>query len=436
MPKSPRSADGSFGATARARGYEERMADLAHENVRRRTTLFGRLAGVLLVGSGAVSLATIPLPTAHSYARAGLIVVAIVAMAIGGMAWIAPWHRWPTRASLVLVPIALLLIAAGNFFSEDADPRSYGLCFVVTFVWLGVAHPPRTSLWISPIAAAAYVIPMLLSGTPASQAFSSAAFAIPICVLVGESLAWGYRHLARTESALERERLDTERLRALGELRTTFMTMISHELRTPVTICRGHLDVLGAEPSHGEVRETVAVVVDELARMGRIIDDINTLVRAEDPGFLRREPVPLDRFIREVAAKAAPLMNGRLRVVDPLAAPPIQADPQRLTQALLNLLQNAAVHTNHDSRIDLRVESLSGGWRFEVEDRGGGVPTELEPILFEPFTRADPKADGMGLGLAIVRTIAEAHGGSVGVINEQGVGATFWLNIPTGLVDA
>jgi signal transduction histidine kinase len=412
------------------------MADLAHENVRRRSTLFGRLAGVLLIGSGAVSLVTIPLPSARPYARAGLFVVAAVAIVVGGLAWVAPWHRWPSGANLVLVPIALFLIAAGNFFSEDADPRAYGLFFVVTFVWLGVAHPPWTSSWISPIAATAYVVPILLNGTPPSQAFSSAALAIPVCVLVGESLAWGNRHLVRTESALDRERRDAERLRALGEFRTTFMTMISHELRTPVTICRGHLDVLGTEPTQGEVHETVAVVVDELERMGRIIDDINTLVRAEDPGFLRPTPVPLDRFVHDVAAKAAPLMGGRLRTVDPLVTTPILADPQRLTQALLNLLQNAAIHTNHDSPIELRVKRVSGGWRFEVEDQGGGISPDLVPVLFEPFRQGDPSAAGMGLGLAIVRSIAEAHGGSVGVINARGVGATFWVSIPTRTVSA
>jgi signal transduction histidine kinase len=413
-------------------GYEERMTDLAHENGRSRARLFGRLAAVLLVGSGAVSLATVPLPSPRPYARIGLIVVAAVAMVIGGLAWWAPWDRWSSRASLARVPVGLSLIAAGNYFGQDADPRAYGLFFVVVFVWLGVTQPPWTSVWVSPLAAAAYVLPVVLSGGSPAEALSSAAFAIPVCVLVGESLAWGCRYLARTESALERERLRTERLKALEEFRTTFMTMISHELRTPVTICRGHLDVLGPEPSNQEVRETVGVVVDELARMGRIIEDINTLIRAEDPGFIRPEPIPLDRFVREVAAKAAPLMDGRLRTVDPPVTAPILADPQRLTQALLNLLQNAAVHTKDDSPVDLRVQRVNGHWRFEVADRGGGIPSDLEPTVFEPFTHGDPSVTGMGLGLAIVRTIAQAHGGSAGVRNAPGVGATFWVKIPAG----
>jgi signal transduction histidine kinase len=326
----------------------------------------------------------------------------------------------------------MLLIGAGNYFAGDVDPRAYGLLFVVVFVWLGVAHPPGTSLWFSPLAAVAYVLPVILSGGTVGEAVSSAAFAIPVCILVGESLAWGSRYLARTESALEHERRRTERLQALEEFRTTFMTMISHELRTPVTICRGHLDVLGPEPSAEEIRDTVGVVVDELARMGRIIDDINTLIRAEDPGFIHPEPIPLDRFVRDVAAKAAPLMNGRLRTVDPPVTAPILADPQRLTQALLNLLQNAAVHTNQDCPVTMRAQRVNGHWRFEVADRGGGIPPDLEPTVFEPFAHGDPSVPGLGLGLAIVRSIAEAHGGSAGVRNAPGVGATFWVKIPAG----
>ncbi len=413
-------------------GYQERMANLALERQHRRTRLFGRLAGVLLFGSGAVSLATLPLPSASPFAKTGLIIVAAVAVVTGAAAWVAPWDRWPPRASLALVPIAFALIAAGNYFGGTADPRAYGIFFVVAFVWLGVAHPPWTSLLISPLAVAAYVIPILLLGEHGAPAFSSALFAVPISVLVGESLAWGSRHLRRTEEALERERLDTERLRALAELRSTFMTMVSHELRTPVTICRGYLDVLSADPSPGEVQETVSVVVDELGRMGRIIEDITTIVRAEDPGFIRLESVPVARFLHDVAAKAAPLLGDRLRLADPPApaSATVAADPQRLTQALLNLLQNAAVHGQPGSAVDVRATRVRDQWRFEVQDRGGGLPPRLVPVVFEPFVQGERSMVGMGLGLAIVRTIATAHRGSVGVRNIPGDGATFWIAIP------
>lgn len=405
------------------------MAILAQETGRNRHKLLGRLVGVLFLGSGLVSLVTLPLPAQGEINRPVLGLVSAAAMLIGAFAWFAPWDRWPRSASLALVPLAFALIAAGNYYGADADPRGYGVFFVVAFVWIGISHPVWTSLVASPVAAAAFVIPILARGEGWEPALDSASLTILVCVLVGEALAWGTRHLARTEEALATERQDAERLRALDELRTTFMTAVSHELRTPITICRGHLEVLGANPTPTEVAETMDVVVDELSRMGRIVEDITMLVRVDDPAFLRREMIRLERFVQEVAAKAVSLLGPRLRV----APPPdgvVAADPQRLTQALLNLLQNAAVHARGRGPVDLRVAPGLSAWRFEVEDRGGGVPPGLEEDLFQPFRQGSTASPGTGLGLAIVRGIAEAHGGAAGLRNRPGEGAVFWLAIP------
>jgi signal transduction histidine kinase len=108
----------------------------------------------------------------------------------------------------------------------------------------------------------------------------------------------------------------------------------------------------------------------------------------------------------------------------------VDADPQRLTQAVLNLLHNAALHTRPGSPVTLRVQEEPAAWRFEVADEGGGLPRGEEEVVFQPFHRATSLGPGSGLGLAIVRTIAEAHGGSAGVDNRSGEGATFWLRVP------
>jgi two-component system OmpR family sensor kinase len=105
-------------------------------------------------------------------------------------------------------------------------------------------------------------------------------------------------------------------------------------------------------------------------------------------------------------------------------------DPQRLTQALINLIQNAAVHAPADTPVDLRAVERSGAWRFEVTDRGGGLPEGDEDSVFRSFHRLDLTRPGSGLGLAIVRGIAEAHGGHAGVENRPGEGATFWVEVP------
>jgi signal transduction histidine kinase len=390
-------------------------------------TLLGRLAGVLFLGSGLITLASLPTAPADEN-RAVAIAISIVAIAIGAFAWLAHWERWSPRASLVVVPPAFTLIAFGNVYGGE-DTHTYGVFFVVAFVWIGIAHGKWYSLAMAPLAVAAYVIPLYYLPGDVSAGISAAVTTIPICVLVGEALAWGAERLERTELALAHERFVAERLRALDEMKDAFMSAISHELRTPITISRGHLEVLGSQPTPGELKETTDVVIDELDRMGRLVDDLTTLVRTEDEGFLKLEPVDVGRFIRDIAAKASPLLGDRLRVEEVPADGLVKADPQRLAQALLNLLANAAQHGDGPGAVRLRVKQEPRWWRFEVVDEGGGVPSQLALMLFEPF-RHGPSSTGTGLGLAIVRGIAEAHEGQAGVDNNPGRGATFWIRLP------
>jgi signal transduction histidine kinase len=220
------------------------------------------------------------------------------------------------------------------------------------------------------------------------------------------------------------------RLEASYERERQLIEEISHELRTPITIVRGHLEVLQLGRTDPELAETVAVVIDELARMARLIEDMTTLARAGDPGFLRPASLPVERFLADVAGKAAPLVGARLVVVAPAADATVMADEQRLTQALVNLIANAGLHGKGQAPIELRAVAGPGAWRFEVADGGGGLPVGEEERVFRPFQRLNGTTPGQGLGLAIVRGIAQAHGGEAGVDNEPGVGATFWVTVP------
>jgi signal transduction histidine kinase len=224
------------------------------------------------------------------------------------------------------------------------------------------------------------------------------------------------RMLKRLESAFRREHL--------------FIDEASHELRTPITISRGHLEVLGPSAGPEEMRQAIDLVLDELALIGRIVEDMTTLASVEQVELVAREPVPLRPFLAELAAQARPLVDGRLRTGSVPDGVIVHADPQRLTQALLNLLHNAALYTPAGSPVTLRVQEEPVAWRFEVADEGDGLPAGQEEVVFQPFHRATSLGPGSGLGLAIVRTIAEAHGGSAGVDNKSGEGATFWLRVP------
>jgi signal transduction histidine kinase len=422
---------GRGGAVSAAPPGPAAAAASADDGPRRRQRLYGRLAAVFFAGSGVLGLVTLPLPAPGSD-TAATAAVSAAAVIVGVATWLAPWDKWPRWVSLSILPPAFALIALGNTFG-GLDQHTYSLFFVVAFVWTGLAHPSRTSAAVAPLAAAAYILPLLAMPGDLDAGVSSAAITIPICVLVGEGIAWGMGRHDQIETALQRERDRAEHLRELDDMKDAFLSAVSHELRTPITVCRGHLEVLEDGAGDQEVRAVRETLVDELALMGRLVDDLATLARADDPAMLRPETLPADRFLDGLTVKAETILGGRLRAErDARAAgAPLRADPQRLTQALLNLVRNAAEHARGDGPVIMRARALTpAGWRFEVADEGGGLPVGEERVVFEPFETGSSPTGGTGLGLAIVRGIARAHGGEAGVDNRPGRGATFWVRIP------
>ena len=333
--------------------------------------LFGRLAALFYAGSGLLGLALVPLP-APGADRAAVAAVYATAVVIGIAVWLAPWERWPRPASLAIVPPAFALIALRNAYGGQ-DLQLYGVFFVVAFVWIGMAHPPRTSAAMAPLAAAAYILPLSVLPGGLEAGLPSAALTIPVCLLVGEGLAWGMSRLEGIELALRRERDQTEQLRELDEMKDRFLSAVSHELLTPITICRGHLEVLDEAAGDQDLRGIRGMLVEELDIMGRVVEDLTTLARADDATFLKVESLPLDRFMACVAAKAGTILPGRM-LVQPAAAPgeTLRADPQRLAQALVNLLQNAARHARGQEpvRLGVRASRQAGVSRSPTREAG------------------------------------------------------------------
>ncbi|HEV8278948.1 MAG TPA: hypothetical protein VGQ26_25080 [Streptosporangiaceae bacterium] len=146
---------------------------------------------MFFAGAGVLGLVTLPLPAPGSQPTATATVYA-VALALGIAIWFAPWGSCSRAASLAIVPPAFALIAVGNAFGGE-DLHTYGVFFVVAFVWIGMAHPPRTSVAMAPLAAAAYILPLFFLPGGVRAGLSSAAITIPVCVLVGEGIAWGRR---------------------------------------------------------------------------------------------------------------------------------------------------------------------------------------------------------------------------------------------------
>jgi signal transduction histidine kinase len=219
------------------------------------------------------------------------------------------------------------------------------------------------------------------------------------------------------------------RLQAAFTNQKQFLDDVGHELRTPITIVQGHLDLMGDDPQ--EQRETLNLVTDELNRMNRLVADLMLLAKTKQPDFLNLETIHVGVLTKEMYAKAKALSNRDWRL-DQIGSGLIVVDRQRVTQAIMNLAQNATQYTQETDVIAIGSEMTQGCIRFWVRDTGTGIPLAEQARIFGRFARGSNghRSDGTGLGLSIVKAIAQSHGGSVEVVSQPGHGSTFTLVLP------
>jgi signal transduction histidine kinase len=230
----------------------------------------------------------------------------------------------------------------------------------------------------------------------------------------------------------------------LDRLQTSFTTQrefindASHEFQTPITVIRGHLEILNnsLHPQSDELADAIELMNDELNRMSRLVDDLLLLARAERPDFLSLELLDVSKLTDELYAKATALAPRQWQLAS-RAAIRIVADRQRITQAVMNLVQNAAEHTSEGNVIELGSQLIRNETAdevcFWVRDTGVGIDAVDHTRIMQRFARAANtrrKSKGAGLGLSIVKAIAEAHGGRVTVSSKLGEGCQFNFVIP------
>jgi signal transduction histidine kinase len=217
---------------------------------------------------------------------------------------------------------------------------------------------------------------------------------------------------------------------ALGRQRE-FVADASHELRTPLTSILANLELLEAE-LQGEDREIARSALRSSQRMRRLVADLLLLARADAGRQAPREAIDLAAVVREVAGEAAPLAENHELEVSAAEPVIVEGSADDLHRLVLNLIQNALVHTPSGTHVCARLGTEPGGGALlEVEDDGPGIPAELRHRLFERFVRGSgDTGGGSGLGLAIVRAVAETHGGSVEVTERDGGGARFMVHLP------
>ncbi len=222
--------------------------------------------------------------------------------------------------------------------------------------------------------------------------------------------------LARLESAFAGQR--------------QFLDDAGHELKTPITVLQGHLELVDPHDP-AEVAATRDLLVDETDRMARLVADLTTLAKTERPDFLRPAPVDVAPFLAGVLLKARGL-GSRAWTLDESVDVVADVDEQRITQALLQLAQNAVKHTSEGDEIGIGGRVHGDSLELWVRDTGPGVPDGDKTRIFNRFARGSVQRDedGFGLGLSIVNAIARGHGGSVAVRDAPGGGAQFILTLP------
>jgi signal transduction histidine kinase len=248
---------------------------------------------------------------------------------------------------------------------------------------------------------------------------------VPLMTAMFVAMVW---HARRRQVALVAvERLAEERA-SLLERQERFLHDASHELRTPVTVARGHLEMLGAANGHAP---EILIALDELERMERLINGLLLLAKGDQPDFVVPSEIDVEPFLEDVFVRWSEVADRAWRL-GPVTAGTLQADAEALRIALDALLDNAVKHTEPPATIELRARSRGGTLEIEVTDAGTGIPEDALERIFDRFGRVDAargRDGGVGLGLAIVDAIAKAHDGRC-TVSTSPAGTTFCLKLP------
>lgn len=236
--------------------------------------------------------------------------------------------------------------------------------------------------------------------------------------------------------AMERVQATAERERLLEQMKS-FLQMVSHDLRAPLTIIKGYVGLVQecmADSDDAVARQSTEAICRGVSRMDVMIDDLVEVARLEGGQLqLQTQPTALQEYLPAFLARnAGALIPDRIHLDLPAELAPVLADDARLERILMNLLTNAQKYSDPDTPIRVQVRHSDDRMTLCVTDHGQGVHPDEVPHLFERFYRAtgSRKADGIGLGLYITRLLVEAHGGHIWSESEVGIGSTFSFTLP------
>ena len=352
-----------------------------------------------------------------------------------------PGLRWPRRRPAPRWPFAWVDVAWGAFsvanlvamlvFSQWETVPFHFIWISLTLLYGFRVWSTRPTVWVLAVVMAttfgAIGWDVVHGAEPVDELNE-----VPLMAAMFGMMVW---HAQRRLTAYKvSARISGENARLLTTQRR-FVQDASHQLRTPITIALGHAELLasGLAGSGTPEERDIGVVVGELVRLRRLSERLLMIAAAEDPDFLRPEPVALDRFTMDVLRKWMPTAkrSWQLGRLDPVV---VEADRERLGLAVDALLENAIRHSSDGDVIQLSVLSASDGSaaRMIIADTGTGIPPAEREHIFERFRSGAELGDGRrtGLGLALVRAVARAHGGEALVRSTPGRGSEFELVLP------
>ena len=296
----------------------------------------------------------------------------------------------------------------------------------------------------------AYLVPLSLVVAGIGGWFLAGRSLSPVVAMADRARQIGVENLSerlpvanpRDELGLLAETFNSLLSRLEGSLiqQRQFMADASHELRTPVTTARTASSVALQQPTRdeGDYRETLAIVEQEMVRLSRIVDDMFTLARADAGSHpLRRMPMYLDEVVDEVVRALRVVAKTREISIsgECLRPAPFTGDEDLVRRLILNLVDNAIRYAPSGTAVRVALDRAGNQYAISVSDDGPGIPTEIQPRIFERFYRVDAARThatdgGAGLGLALARWIARAHGGDVALAASSRLGSTFVITLP------
>jgi signal transduction histidine kinase len=323
------------------------------------------------------------------------------------------------------------VFAAANFAVMLALPRWETIPF--HFIWVSLTllygfrlFPAKATIVILGVVFVATGIGIGHDAVVGTQPWDEIS-EVPLMSAMFLAMVW---HAHRRRAALDVAKEESAQREAMLVQQGRFLHDASHELRTPVTIARGHLEVL--KRTRRDPSPEMDVALDELGRIERILERLLLLAKAEQPDFVVVETIDLEPFLEDVFMRWSEVAPRSWRLGD-VAAGALAADPEGLRIALDSLVENAVKYTDTDAAIELRSRPSGASVVIEVADEGSGISPDAVSHIFDRFARADPARTraqgGVGLGLAIVDAIVKAHGGRCSVKTSTG-GSIFSLQFP------